>query len=196
MWRTILLVLLSSCSTIESDRAEAENAYRGTLRDQYPEFEVIGYLFGPGGENMPRRSPEDFVDDILVGDFNFDGITDFAAALVAKGSVQQAIDGGDVGGFAAVCLGSHTSRWKFDCSSLTEKSPYGFRVEMELMDWTPWLDILLGRHPSEDDSECPIQLKNQVGKEMLSIVSSYGRCDTFYYFRPDASFGQCTYCAE
>lgn len=182
-------------ASVHSDSVE----YLAALADQYPAFEVVGPIFGPDGDRRgDLRSPEDFVDDILIGDFNSDGVTDFAAALIEKGAVRAALDGGSPVGFAVVCNGdeSRGSATTFHCTQMTEIRPHGFRAEIDLMNWTPWLDLLLSRNPHPNNPECPIYLKATASQKLLSIVSPYGLCDTFYYPLDGAEYGTCTYCAD
>jgi len=177
------------------------------LEDRYPGFVVTGPVFGPkGDENLRnnRRSPENFSDDVLFGDFDSDGVRDFAAVLVEEGATFDPYQDKGPIGFVVVCSGqwSPESRIKYGCSELTGREPGGFRAELDFVDWAPWADTLIDRSPRSGDRFCPFMLQTnpfnrqtKKGKKKLSIMSSYGRCDWFFY-RMDGTYRGCQYCAE
>lgn len=183
------------------------DSYLRILQDRYAGFVVTGPVFGPKGDENLRRnrqSPENFADDILFGDFDFNGVRDFAAVLIEQGTTfDPQLDKGPVG-FVVVCKGqwSSESLIEYSCSDLTEHEPGGFRAELDFVDWVLWADTLIDRSPKSDDRFCPFMLQTnpfnlqtKKGNKKLSIMSSYGRCDWFFYHM-DGTYRGCQYCAD
>ena len=177
------------------------------LKNRYPNFVVTGPVYGPKGhENLRsnRHSPANFADDILFGDFDLNGVRDFAAVLIEDGAkFDPQLDKGPVG-FVVVCSGTWTSHSliQYNCTDLTDREPGGFRAELDYVDWAPWAPTLLGRSPASGDRFCPNKLQthsfmpeNRKGVKKLSIMSSYGRCDWFFY-SSDKKYKGCQYCAD
>ena len=186
----VLLVSLSFGATA-AERGDAGDQYNAILSKLYPGYEVAGPFLDPHDDNRSyRRSPQNFVGDILVGDFNFDGLDDFAAGLIEKGGVAKAEDGGKPEGLTVVC--SSIINNEYQCTTLVTLRPFGFHVYLDLVDWTPWMDIL--RHP--ENKECPIQLETHINQKFLTIVEPYGHCDTLYYQGTDGTYLGCEYCAD
>lgn len=188
------------CGAVVVEAGADGDPYRVVLGERYPMFEVVGPVFGPPGEIIRsyRRSPENFHADILVGDFNFDGLDDFSAVLIEKGRVEDALNGGKPTGFTAVCTRQESSNanQEYDCVPLTEIRPHGFRTYLDFMDWTPWLDSLLEGGEYDDNPDCPVILQSHLSQKLLTIVAPYGHCDTFFYQKPNSEYGECTYCAD
>jgi hypothetical protein len=195
------------CITNLGEWPKAADSSVRILEDRYPGFVVTGPEFGPkGDENLRnnRRSPENFSDDILFGDFDSDGVRDFAAVLVEEEATFDPYQDRGPIGFVVVCSGqwSPESRIEYSCSELTGREPGGFRAELDFVDWSPWADTLIDRSPKSGDRFCPFMLQTnpfnrqtRKGKKKLSIMSSFGRCDWFFY-RMDGTYRGCQYCAE
>ena len=195
------------CLTNLGEWPRESDAYLRTLEDRYPKFVVTGPVFGPKGDENLRRnrhSPDNFTDDVLFGDFDSDGVRDFAAVLIERGATfDPHLDKGPIG-FVAVCSGQWSSQSliEYSCSNLTEREPGGFRAELDFVDWAPWADTLIGQSPKSGDRFCPYMLEtNQFnrqtkkGKKKLSIMSSFGHCDWFFYHM-DGRYRGCQYCAD
>ena len=177
------------------------------LQDRYPGFVVTGPEFGPkGGENLRRfrHSPDNFTDDVLFGDFDLNGVRDFAAVLIEEGPAFDAQpDKGPVG-FVVVCSGQWSSQSpiEYNCSDLTEREPGGFRAELDFVDWGPWEYTLAGRSPTSGDRFCsfmlqtnPFNRQTRKGIRKLSIMSSLGQCNWFFY-HTDGMYRGCQYCTD
>jgi len=193
-------MIICLCSALTLAASADNDPYRAVLSDRNPGFEVIGPIArsdGSGGwegGRDHRYSPESFRDDILIGDFNFDGLADFAAALVENRPGDANLGRAPINGFTAVCSGrqSDDESQKFECKVLAE----GLNAYIYLMDFTPSLDLLLDREPVPDNPVCSAFLNAHLGQELLAIPEHYGRCDTFYYPKSDLEYGGCRYCAD
>jgi hypothetical protein len=192
MNRIILSVLAClSCGTGAAECGDRADQYYAVLDENYPGYEVVGPFLDPYDENRSyRRSPENFVGDILVGDFNFDGVTDFAAGLIEQGGVAKAKSGQETQGLTVVCSGS--PKEEYLCTTLVELSPFGFHIYLDFVDWTQWMDIL----EEPQNSECSVQLETHMNQKFLTIVEPYGRCNTLYYQNSDGTYEGCEYCAD
>ena len=185
-----ILVFLS-CWYGAAASGGAPDPYSAVLHNKYPGFEVVGPFLDPYDENRTyRRSPESFVGEILVGDFNFDGVDDFAAGLIEEGGVAKANAGGKPDGLTVVCSGVSDNEYR--CTNLVEPRPYGFHTYLDLIDWTPWLDRL----EQNENEECSVQLETHTNQKFLTIVEPYGHCDTLYYQESDGTYEGCRYCAD
>jgi len=192
MKRAIFSVLASlvcwSAPAVSSDPADL---YSAVLSEDYPGFEVVGLFLDPYDKNRSyRRSPESFVGEILVGDFNFDGVDDFAAGLIEEGGVAKAESGQKPNGLTVVCSGAPDN--SYQCTTLVELRPYGFHTYLDLVDWTPWLDML----EEQENKACSAQLETHTDQKFLTIVEPYGLCDTLYYQESDGTYEGCQYCAD
>jgi len=192
MKRTFFSMLASlSCWSSAAVGSDPADQYSAVLGKYYPGFEVAGPFLDPHDENRSyRRSPESFVGEILVGDFNFDGVDDFAAGLIEEGRVAKAESGQKPSGLTVVCSG--VPHHDYHCTTLVELRPYGFHTYLDLVNWTPWLDMLA----QQENKECSVQLESHTNQKFLTIVEPYGRCDTLYYQESDGSYKGCQYCAD
>lgn len=189
----VLLALLASlgCSSALIAGSDPADTYFEVLDKHYPGFEVVGPFLDPYDESGSyRRSPKNFVGDILVGDFNFDGVNDFAAALIEEGGVAKAKRREKAVGQTVVCTGVRDNEYR--CTTLVDLGPNGFHIYLDLLDWTPWLDIL----ERQENEECSVQLDSHPNQKFLTIVEPYGRCDTLYYQESDGTYEGCRYCAD
>lgn len=195
------------CTTELGEWPKVADSYLKILKDRYPGFVVTGPVYGPkGSENLRgnRHSPQNFADDILFGDFDADGIRDFAAVLIEQGATFDPLrDKGPVG-FVVVCSGKWTSHSviEYNCTDLTDRESGGFRAELDYVDWAPWEHMLIDRKPNSGDRFCPNFLQTnsfmrqtRKGNKKLSIMSSYGHCDWFFYHM-DGKYRGCQYCAD
>lgn len=194
------------CTTDLGEWPRTSDSYLRILQERYPGFVVTGPVYGPKGDENLRRnrhSPDNFTDDVLFGDFDSDGIRDFAAVLIEQGaSFDPHQDKGPIG-FVVVCSGQWSSGLiKYSCSDLTERKPGGFRAELDFVDWAPWADTLLDQSPKSGDRFCPFMLQtNQFnaqtrkGKKKLSVMRSFGHCDWFFY-HVDGTYRGCQYCTD
>jgi len=195
------------CTTDLGEWPRISDSYSRILQDRYLGFVVTGPVFGPKGDENLRRnrhSPDNFTDDVLFGDFDSDGVRDFAAVLIERGATfDPYLDKGPIG-FVVVCSGQWSSHGliEFSCSDLTEREPGGFRAELDFVDWAPWADTLIDQSPKSGDRFCPFMLQTnpfnsqtKKGKKKLSIMSSFGHCDWFFYHM-DGMYRGCQYCAD
>ena len=190
--RSFLSLLASlGCWSGSAACSDPADNFSAVLDQFYPGFEVVGPFLDPYDENRSyRRSPESFVGDVLVGDFNFDGVDDFAAALIEEGGVAKAKNGEKPEGLTVVCSGVGGSEYR--CTPIVDLRPYGFNIYLDLLDWTPWLDML----DRQDNEECSVQLETHANQKFLTIVEPYGHCDTLYYQESDGTYEGCRYCAD
>ncbi|MDA0681521.1 MAG: hypothetical protein O3A13_00385 [Proteobacteria bacterium] len=195
------------CATELGEWPRSTDSYLRILQDRFPGFVVTGPVYGPkGDENLRgnRYSPNNFSDDILFGDFDANGVRDFAAVLIEQGATfDPHLDKGPIG-FVVVCNGqwSPESLGEYSCSDLTEREPGGFRAELDFVDWAPWANTLLDRSPQSGDRFCPYMLQTnpfnaqtKKGTKKLSIMSSFGHCDWFFYHM-DGKYRGCQYCSD
>lgn len=195
------------CTTDLGEWPKVTGSYVRILKDRYPGFVLTGPVYGPKGDESlrnNRHSPGHFADDILFGDFDFNGVRDFAAVLIEQGATfDPHLDKGPVG-FVVVCKGQWSSQSliEYSCSDLTEREPGGFRAELDFVDWAPWADTLVDLSPKSGDRFCPFMLQTnpfnlqtKKGNKKLSIMSSFGHCDWFFYHM-DGMFSGCQYCAD
>lgn len=195
------------CATELGNWPRSTDSYLRILQDRFPGFVVTGPVYGPkGDQNLRgnRHSPNNFSDDILFGDFDANGVRDFAAVLIEQGATfDPHLDKGPIG-FVVVCNGqwSPESLVEYSCSDLTEREPGGFRAELDFVDWAPWANTLLDRSPMSGGRFCPYMLQTnpfnaqtKKGKKKLSIMSSFGHCDWFFYHM-DGKYRGCQYCAD
>lgn len=195
------------CTTDLGEWPKATDRYVSLLKERYPGFVITGPAFGPKGDEDlrdNRHSPENFADDILFGDFNFNGVRDFAAVLIEQGTTFDPNLDKEPAGFVVICDGhwSSESLIEYSCSDLTEREPGGFRVELDYVDWAPWADALDDRGPTSGDRFCPFMLQanqhnaqTRKGTKKLSVMNSFGHCDWFYYHL-DGTYRGCQYCAD
>ena len=195
------------CTTDLGEWPKAADSYVSMLKERYPGFVITGPVFGPKGDEDlrdNRHSPQNFADDILFGDFNFNGVRDFAAVLIEQGATFDPNADREPVGFVVVCDGrwSSESQIEYSCSDLTEREPGGFRAELDYIDWAPWADALIARSPKSGDRFCPFMLQtNQFnaqtkkGTKKLSVMSSFGNCDWFFYHL-DGTYRGCQYCDD
>ena len=195
------------CTTDLGEWPKATGPYVSILKERYPGFVITGPVFGPKGDEDlrdNRHSPKNFADDILFGDFNFNGVRDFAAVLIEKGATFDPNQDMEPVGFVVICDGqwSSESQIEYGCSDLTQREPGGFRAELDYVDWAPRANALIARSPKSGDRFCPFMLQtNQFnaqtrkGTKKLSILSSFGRCDWFFYHM-DGVYRGCQYCAD
>ena len=183
------------------------NVHLQILEDRYPEFAITGPVHGPDGEEdlrKQRHSPQNFSDDVLFGDFDRNGIRDFAAVLIERGARIEGQLDAELIGFVAVCNGEWTPdrQVEYACVELTEREPGGFRVELDFVDWTPRAEALLKRPRKSGDRLCPYKLRSNPndaltwrGTKKLSVMSSSGQCDSFF-FHSDNEYKACQYCSD
>lgn len=195
------------CTTDLGEWPKAADRYVSILQERYPGFVITGPVFGPEGDEDlrdNRRSPQNFADDILFGDFNFNGVRDFAAVLIEQGATSDPNPDNEPVGFVVICDGrwSSESLIEYSCSDLTERKPGGFRAVLDYIDWAPWADALIARSPKSGDRFCPFMLQtNQFnaqtrkGTKKLSVMSSFGPCDWFFYHM-DGTYRGCQYCDD
>ena len=196
------------CTTNFGEWPRVTDTYLEILKDRYPGFSVTGPVPGPGrDENLrsSRHSPQNFADDILFGDFDSNGVLDFAAVLMEQTAPFDPHQDKEPNGFVVVCNGKWSlpkGRIEYSCSDLTEREPGGFRAELDYVDWTPWADSLVDQTPRSGDRFCSFMLQTnpynpqtRKGNKKLSIMSSFGHCNRFFYHM-DGTYRVCQYCAD
>ena len=152
-----------------------------------------------------RKSLENFVDDFLFGDFNFDGVTDFSAKLtraptedelsIVPERHREAIQSV---GLVVVCDGlvADGPNATFHCTELSDEDLGGNYGWLELTDWTSWANDPNDLEGVFYNPECPRELIALSGKKLLSLVEPIGHCDTFFYPIDSGGYGRCEYCAD
>ncbi len=182
--------------------------YLRILQREYPDFVVTGPDHGPRDNQdlrSNRHSPENFEKDVLFADFDYNGVLDFAAVLVEnENDIDRRTDEEAIG-FVALCRGTWPASGgiDFSCTDITDREPGGFRKELDYVDWEPYAETLLTLNPVSGDARwCryylqPNQFNEQTkkGTRKLSIMSSHGPCDQFFYHQ-DRQFRSCCYCSD
>ena len=197
----LLLSTIALCEIRASAQPDAQE-FHTTLKKAYPDYSVLQW---PDEMRGYRNSLENFVDDFLFGDFNFDGVTDFSAKLTRAPTEdelstvperhREAIQSV---GLVVVCDGLVTDgpNATFHCTELSDEHFNGNRGWLDLTDWRSWAN-----DPNDLDSvfynqECPRELKALPGKKLLSLVEPIGHCDTFFYPIDSGGYGRCEHCAD
>lgn len=212
-WRRLACLLPGDkakqlCTADLGEWPRAAGRYLKILQDRYPEFVVTGPIFGPESDTdlrRYRRSPGNFTDDILFGDFDSNGVRDFAAVLIEqRAALDPNLDESPIG-FVVVCSGKLASQGliEFSCSELTDREPEGFKAELDFFDWAPREGARFLRSPQSGDrhrQSCryrsqinPFTVQTKKGKKKLSIMSSLGPCDWFFY-HAGGTYSGCQYC--
>jgi hypothetical protein len=154
-----------------------------------------------------ERSLETFDDDVLLGDFNFDGRADFAAIL-SRSATESEIEssylppGKDAANsrsyVAVVCNGlaeaSATGRYK--CAPLSDITVGGFGGELTILDPGEWGEDLSTVIDAAGNPQCARQMTSYTSQLLLAHDEPLGRCTTYYYPKSKGSYGTCIYCAD
>ena len=194
--RTLVSLIVSSCLLGQACAAQddADGKYVSVLKDRYPGYEVVGPVgdpTDPRGRHL-RFSPQDFRGDILVGDFNFDGIEDFAAALRKKSPANESLTRADRLGITVVCNGRppNDQGSTFECALLSDTGKVYLDLERISSMYIEPLQHL--------DPVCTTLMASHKEQKVLVIPEHYGRCDTFYFSNSDSAavYLACRVCAE
>ena len=198
----ILLFANASASDEDLHKDLDLRGFHAALNEAYPDYSVYEW---PDSMRGYRKSPANFVGDVLFGDFNFDGAIDFSAKLtrpltddelaalpehhhetIKMVGVVVVCDGLEVDGLSKGFRCSELSKVELGCN-------YGW---LYLTDLTVWLDDLENRSEEYGNSDCPAKLKSPSGKKLLSLVEPIGHCDAFFYPIDSGGYGRCFYCAD
>lgn len=196
----VLAIFLSACK-VDAEANKLEG-YRQYLRDHYQASEAQ-----PIGHSTDFGSDDSVFHDLLVGDFNDDGIEDFSAELLRMRTHAEASED-DVPArrsiltvsSAVVCHGRSDLKdspiENFDCSYLQEPYPAG-GINGELAFITVMPDNLPDERLSSGE-RCDSFKHQWRGKRVLSLANSFGGyCLSLYYPDPDStSYIECVYCAD
>lgn len=154
-----------------------------------------------------ERSSGHFEEDVLVGDFNFDGREDFAAIL-SRSATQAEIDRTYFPPdqehlerrtfMAIVCNGldETSSADRYRCMPLSESVVGGFGGELTILDPSEWGGDLSMLNEAAGNAQCPLVMPSFSNRLLLALGEPVGRCTTYYYPDPKGTYGQCIYCAD
>lgn len=199
-----LILLIANTSASSDDRKEVPDLreFRVALSKAYPGYSEYQW---PASMRGYRQSPANFIDDVLFGDFNFDGVIDYSAKLTRPITDDELADLParhhdtiKVVGVVVVCdgLDSGDASGSFRCSQLTQERLGGSDGWLDLIDLTVWLDDLENESEEYGNSDCPNKLRTPAGQKLLSLVEPIGHCDAFYYPIDSGGYGRCFYCAD
>ena len=199
-----LTLFLANASASEDDLNKDPDLqeFRAALGDVYPEYSVYEW---PASMRGYRKSPDSFVGDVLLGDFNFDGEIDYSAKLTRPLTDDELADLPvrhhdtiNVVGVVVVCDGSNenSTSGDFHCTELTKERLGGSDGWLDLIDLTIWLDDLENQSEEYGNSDCPAKLRSPSGQKILSLVEPIGHCDAFFYPIDSGGYGRCFYCAD
>lgn len=176
--------------------------YSDVLQREYPEYSLFDW---PNEMRGYRESPEQFIGDLLFGDFNFDGVLDFAAMLSRGLSEDELAEIPERHrehirrlGLTIVCNGVNEAgvNTEFTCTTLTDEELGGNNQWLDLTDVTIWIDDLEDESETYNNRDCPSRLRSPAGEKFLSLVQPVGHCDAFYYPLDSGGYGRCMYCAD
>ena len=182
--------------------AEDVNEYRTALDTNYADYQIVNAT--DESQQQRRQSPDSFDNDILVGDFNFDSHSDFAAILsrnAADAELEQITADRKLlvnsVFLAVVCngLGERQDGKDYHCTPLSDTVVGGFGSELDLIDLSQW-GSLSDEQEAYGNMQCQDEMQSLASKKLLSLREPFGRCTTFYFPESDGSYGQCTYCAD
>ena len=194
--KILVSLIVSSCLLGQACAAQedANSRYSSVLKDTYPDYEVVGPVGSPTdlrGWHL-RFSPQSFRNDILVGDFNFDGIEDFAAAL------RKTLPGDEPGtkadglGITVVCNGRSPTGLgaSFECALLSDTAKVYLDLER--------LGSMYTEALQHSDPMCKSLLDLHKEQKVLVVPEHYGRCDTFYFSTSESAveYLSCSICAD
>ncbi len=189
-----VIVVLSVLSQACAAQGESDSKYVAVLKNTYPGYEVIG----PAGEPTDPRgrhlrfSPESFRNDILVGDFNFDGIEDFAAALRKPLTADEPHTIAEKRGITVVCNGRQPANQgsPYECAVLSNTGKVYLDLER--------IGAMYPEPLQHSRPVCTDLLNAHKEKTVLVIPEHYGHCDTFYFSTSEArvEYLGCSICAD
>jgi len=197
----LLLTIAAGCDAGSSEQPNIQGIH-AALNKAYPEYSVMQW---PDSMRGYRESPENFVGDILVGDFNFDGVTDFSAKLTRPPTDHELSEMPErhreaiqVVGLVVVCdgLAADEPNKRFRCNALSDEELGGNYGWLDLTEWTVSVDDLAEEQEVYDNPECPHELTIRSGKKLLSLVQPIGHCNAFFYPINGGGYGRCEYCAD
>ena len=197
----LLLTTIAVCEVGPSEQPDIQ-VFHAALNKAYPEYSVMQW---PDSMRGYRKSPENFVEDILFGDFNFDDVTDFSAKLTRPPTEDELSavperhrEAIQTVGLVVVCdgIGTNGPNTRFRCTELSDEEIGGNYGWLDLTEWTRWVDNLVHEEDVYNNPECPRELKAQSGKKLLSLVEPIGHCDAFFYPIDSGGYGRCEYCAD
>ena len=198
----MLLITVAAANDEGQDTEASLQEFHAALGEAYPDYSILEW---PDSMIGYRQSPENFVGDVLFGDFNFDGVIDYSAKMTRPVTDDELAELPArhreiimVVGVVVACDGSNDNGREelFRCSELTDERLGGSNGWLDLTDLTIWLDDLEGRSEAYGNSDCPAKLKSPSGQKVLSLVEPIGHCDTFFYPKDGGGYGRCMYCAD
>ena len=173
---------------------------KAVLLTNFPEhMDVVGPW--DEGETALREYPGDFVNGILVGDFNSDGTSDFAAKLArpltpeeTKSIHPSLRDRMTTAEIVVVCDAQEkaASAKDFRCYKLVGQAIGGIHATLDYMDW----EWVLGTLEDEEQPACQAAIRSRAGTKSLSLIEPNGHCDTYFYPREGGGYDECTFCAD
>ena len=197
------IMSIALASVVSVSFAEQDTQFelmKRVLLENFPEHKAI---VGPwdDGEFPVREFPGDFVNGILVGDFNSDGASDFAAKL-ARPLTQVEIeqihpslhDRMSTAEIVVVC-DAHVEdsiAKDYRCYEIVGQKIGGIHATLDYDDW----EWYLGTLEEDDQPVCQLAIKSRIGSKSLSLFEVNGHCDTFFYPNRDGGYHKCMFCAD
>ena len=209
--KSIILYLLAGISlwlsTVAASKVDScedldLRGFLAALNEAYPDYSV--YVW-PESMRGYRKSQANFVGDVLFGDFNFDGVTDFSAKLTRPLTDDEISELPEhqhttvkMVGVVVVCDGleADASSQAFRCFELSKEEVGGNYGWLDLTDLTIWLDDLENKSEEYGNPDCPAKLNSPSQQKFLSLVEPIGHCDAFFYPNDGGGYGRCFYCAD
>ncbi len=189
----IMCIALASVVSVSFAGQDTQiDLMRAFLLANFPEHDAI---VGPwdDGEFPVRDFPGDFVNGILVGDFNSDGASDFAAKQARPlttdemeqihPSVRDRMTTAEI---VVVCdaQGEDSTAKDYRCYELVGQKIGGIHATLDFMGW----EWVLGTLEEDDQPACQSAIKSRIGSKSLSLLEVHGHCDTFFYPNVDGGY--------
>jgi hypothetical protein len=195
-----LIALSCVCNPSWADDNTQFDEMRTVLLSHFPDYdEIVGTWNKDYVSSM--RSPDNFVNDILVGDFNSDDISDFAAMLRRPLSTDEIAqiserhrDRITTTYVIVVCDGyvASPSKTGYRCYEIGGPKTGGIQGSLDYMDWEWYLSTLReGEYPA-----CEAAIQTRVGMKSLSLMQPLGLCDVFFHPKEDGGYLACMFCAD
>lgn len=192
-----VLIGIVSLSPLYACKTDGTPDYLAVIRANFPDY----WLREQSSQIQPTHN-----DDILIGDFNSDGIQDFAAVLIRKilpSELQRLPERHrnevTIVGLAVACNGvvDANDRTGYECSEIAGPKIGGIFSELQYREWSEQLHGWSGFQGNpEQSAACDAALKQRVGTNSLSLIETIGHCDTYFYPSNDSSYVSCMYCSD
>ncbi len=192
----VLLAALSANCSYSAEPGKLD-IYTDVLKARYPEFQVIAPYSEKVKEYYARS--DEYLGDLLVGDFNSDGIEDFAAIMTRSihdeelEEISRSREQVDNVGQVVVCDGGES---EFQCSSIYGPKPGNVYWELDFEFWSESLYSTSSVADGQEPNLCATEQKKRLNTKTLALLQAIGLCDTYFFPKSDGGYGSCRYCAD